>query len=461
MKFPVQLAFVAVFVGLCGQAAADVSESSIEELASEAKAAQQSGDYKLAAVKYRAILELRPNFTQARFNLGLMLHLGGEYEEAAANLKQVLREDPNSFASNFMVGVELLRMQQPREAIPFLERARSLKTGDEHAALSLAQAELLADRFDQAYALFAEITRTEPANSEAWYGLGLSSLGQMQLSVEELSRYARDSVYTKALLSGDSVSQTALVYENCSDQGASLPSIACAEHSGKYDEAMALCRQRLSSLPHDAGALYWKVRINRKLADSALTQVGKINPDSAQLHLLLGHILLDQEKLQQAGDEYQKAIQLDPSGIPAHFGLAMAEYQAHKFDDAMVELRQVLAVAPRDSKANYLLGSILTRRQQYREAQAYLIKAEGDASESDIVPIRSLLAKTYGENGDIAHAIRELGLCLPADTDGSYHYRLFLLYKGAGNTQAAQAALRQYSLLRKKSKSRDDELLQK
>ena len=552
MLSPVQLALIAASVSFYAQVI-DGLGPSFEELVAAAKTAQQSGEYKVAADKYSAILKLRPDYTEARFNRGLMLHLAGEYSEAAANLKKVLQKDPNSFPSNLMVGVELLRMQQPEAAIAFLERARKLRPQGEQVALNLAQAELLAGHFDPAYLQFADLVRKEPGNSEAWYGLGMSSLGEMRLSLEQLSLHAKSSVYTKILLAGsyaergywkqadeiyvgllalsepkcipsslgflrlregDAASAARLFrqdlkqgcsaaaallnrpvaaargsvpdpagmsslkatglepesgvmpqpvwqYENCKEHASLQPvqpthnqvnlwlhSIACADQEQSYERALNIVRSRLAVAPQDSAALYWKVRGTRKLAYSALAQVAKINPDSIQLHSLLGHILLDQEKLQAAENEYKKVLDRDPSAMEAHMGLAMAEYRSRDVGNAVPELQRVLSLAPRDSKANYLLGSILVYELQYNDAKAYLIHAEQSARPDEVVPIHARLAEAYAETGDLGRAIQQLQPCLSADPDGHYHYRISLLYKKSGNERAAKAALRRYSELR-------------
>jgi tetratricopeptide (TPR) repeat protein len=227
-----------------------------------------------------------------------------------------------------------------------------------------------------------------------------------------------------------------------------LHAVACADQEQSYAKAFSLLRTRLAITPQDPAALYWSVRVMRHSAFSALAQVTNIDPTSIQLHLLLAHILLDQEKLQPAEVEYRKVLDRDPLAIQAHLGLAMAEYRSRDFEAAIPELQKVLSLAPRDSEANYLLGSILILQQQYDRAKPLLIQAKKSASATNAVPIHARLAEAYAETGDLPGAIKELKSCLSADIDGRYHYRLSLLYRKLGDRAAADAALRKYSELR-------------
>ena len=542
MLVAVQLLLLAVSVGPYRQTVEASATATLSKLSNEAAAAQEKGDYRLAADKYRAILKLRPQLIEARFNLGLMLHLAGDYSDAAASLKEVLQRDPNSFPSNFMLGVELLRTQRPHEAIVFLTRAHKLQPENGRVALSLAQAELLVDDYHSAYLRFSELTDKKPMDSDAWYGLGLSSLAQMRSSLLQLSLYAKESVYTKLLLArsyaergyrkqaeeiysallprtepaciasslavlrqreGDiALSQTLLrqdrghicsatvqqdamdpntrgfpteasdipqpewAYQHCGaaspevpphDKTPSLHSIACAEQARNYRQALLLSQSRLAALPHEPASLYWQVRASRNLAFAALARVQDISPGSVQLHLLLGHILLDEEQWQSSEQEYQQAIRQDPASVQAHLGLAMVEYRARRFDDAIPELQRTIALAPLDGKANYLLGSILAAQAKYASAQTYLETAQQNASADDRIPARALLAKVYTELGRSHDAVRQLEACLAADTDGSYHYRISLLYRKLGRKQEAAEALRASAQIRSNNRAQGDE----
>ena len=82
----------------------------------------------------------------------------------------------------------------------------------------------------------------------------------------------------------------------------------------------------------------------------------------------------------------------------AHFYLAIALVEQHRFDSAVEEDRKALAVSPRDAAAHYNLGSALLSNGKYAEAvhelNVFLELARHDPSRFGEIPsAKQLLAK--------------------------------------------------------------------
>lgn len=132
-----------------------------------------------------------------------------------------------------------------------------------------------------------------------------------------------------------------------------------------------------------------------------------LDPDLAEAHVLLADVLQKQWRWAEAESEYRRALELNPHDASAHLGLAnwlmcqgrMEEalawarrareldphgiastrvgwilFNARRFDEAIRELRGVLAVHPEDATANFFLGFSLIANRQSAEAIPVLEK---------------------------------------------------------------------------------------
>jgi len=92
----------------------------------EAFAAQMSGDYERAAELYLASLALHPTAEAYTF-LGWTYHFQGKIEDAITECKRAIEIDPDFGNPYNDIGVYLIDLGRPDEAIPWLERAMTAK----------------------------------------------------------------------------------------------------------------------------------------------------------------------------------------------------------------------------------------------------------------------------------------------------------------------------------------------
>ncbi|MBZ5513330.1 MAG: tetratricopeptide repeat protein [Acidobacteriia bacterium] len=222
----------------------------------------------------------------------------------------------------------------------------------------------------------------------------------------------------------------------------------CAYYSGDYRATYLASGRWLKVHPRDPEALYWRARSSARLAVIALTRAGQADPNSVRVHLLLGDAFRAQQNYKEAEQEYRKALQLDPESFAARLGLATTFFQAFEFDDALPELRTALRLNSKDPEANYMMGEILVDRHQSEEAFHYLSRALNGQAAS-LARVHALLGKVYAAQGRTAEAVAELKESLQGDSDGSYHYQLYQLYRKLGDHKAAAAALEQSENIRR------------
>jgi tetratricopeptide (TPR) repeat protein len=103
------------------------------------------------------------------------------------------------------------------------------------------------------------------------------------------------------------------------------------------------------------------------------------NPDSWLAHNNLSHVLLTQNKLDEAQMHLRRSIELAQTAPAIHrYGLADAYYNLalvfraqQKYDDAVEQLRRVLDIRPNDREANFDLLDILESQGRLDEAVAH------------------------------------------------------------------------------------------
>ena len=185
--------------------------------------------------------------------------------------------------------------------------------------------------------------------------------------------------------------------------------------------------------------LYWESKADQKLATGALARAGEIDANSTRMHGLLGDVFREQRRWDDAEAEYRKAVALDPNGHNARLGLAITLFTELKTDDALSIDESLLAEDAANPGANLLAGEIFVQRNQFSEAEPYLLKCANLMPE--LVPrYHALLGRVYAETDRIHEAMAEYKLGLSTDENGSIHYQLARLYQKSGNKAAAQEA---------------------
>lgn len=84
---------------------------------------------------------------------------------------------------------------------------------------------------------------------------------------------------------------------------------------------------------------------------------------------------LRHEEVLDAIDLYEEAVELNPDGIDAHEGLALASYLAQEYTGAIEHFVRVTQLKPRDARAYVNLGAIYNVKGDYKQAVGYLRKA--------------------------------------------------------------------------------------
>jgi tetratricopeptide (TPR) repeat protein len=155
--------------------------------------------------------------------------------------------------------------------------------------------------------------------------------------------------------------------------------------TGRFDEAIAECREALKIKPDFAAA-------HNNLGD-ALTQskpgggtvpgqnaldeaIGhfraalQIKPDFMQARSNLGNVLLQNGQMDEAIAQFQKILEMDPHIAEAEFSLGKAFLQKREVNEAIAHYQKALEIDPDYAEAQYYLGNAFIAEGKYSEAIA-------------------------------------------------------------------------------------------
>ncbi len=167
----------------------------------------------------------------------------------------------------------------------------------------------------------------------------------------------------------------------------------------------------------------------------------ELSPNDAFAHLGLGLWLLCQGRTDEAISWAQRGQRLDPIAVPGA-EVAWILFQSRRYEEALQQLRTVLAVKPDDTDALSTLGFVLVAMGRDREAVAPLEKvvAESNGSPAAI----GVLIRAYAHVGRRTDALNLLADLQRRRATGYVPAAAFVnAYLGLGDKEAAFGALEQ------------------
>jgi tetratricopeptide (TPR) repeat protein len=276
--------------------------------------ALRSKDMPRALEHMRRAVELKPDFMEARLNLGAALLDAGKGDEAQGAFEAALAIDSTSAAAHFRLGSILLDHGRPREAAARFEQALVLDPKLASARNSLGVARLREGRADQAIPLFQDSLREGPGNADVEANLGTALL--------RVGREAEAETHLRAALAlkpDNSAAHTSL--------GALLA------RRGNLAEA----------LPHFSAAV-------------------EADPSQAEAQNNLGAAMLQLGKTDEALVHLRKAVERNPLHADAQANLAVALLLKGDRAGAVSHLEEALRIEPGHKNARAQLDALSGQR---------------------------------------------------------------------------------------------------
>lgn len=215
----------------------------------------------------------------------------------------------------------------------------------------------------------------------------------------------------------------------------------CHFVAGEYTEAAGSFEKAVQLRPNDAEILSWLGRsyLQDRHPEKVFELMSRATPttvNSAVAHMLLARAYDTQDKLNEARQEIQQALEIDPHCRGAHFALGFIAWTIRDLQTAEKEFRQELNLNSRLDLVFYYLAETLEVVGKLDEAEAVLSRMGGEAPNSYLYHFGVGKLNEHKRNFEkAAEGFRE---AIPLDPKNpEAHYHLALALRRLGETAQA------------------------
>ncbi len=176
------------------------------------------------------------------------------------------------------------------------------------------------------------------------------------------------------------------------------------------------------------------------------SDVIKKSPQIASAHNNLGNVFKETNQIDEAMEEYKKAVRIDPENAKAHFNLASLYQEQGNMNDAVLHYREAIRIKPDLEEAYNNLGNILVKEGRFEEALKEYKKAIKISP--DYFPANLNLGVIYYKTGQLPESIRyfEKALSLNPKSSDSWYFAGIAYEKEGLKDKAFRAFLMAYKL---------------
>lgn len=334
---------------------------------------QRQGQLKQAADEYRALLKVSPDYAEAHANLGVVLAQLGQYEDSVSAYESALRFAPHLTPILLNLGIAHYRADQFEKAADSFQRFLDVAPDHLQARqlLGLSLFELGRDR--EAIPTLEQTVNKAPDDAAILYALGLAYMRQRYAGVDEIiERLAKapNGMPAARLLRGQfylgrfEYERALSELEAAAKLNPDLPrlqySLGLAYYSThRNKEAVASFEAELRRRPRDFSTLYYLAHTHeaednldeaRRRLDAAL----QLEPQSPEGNVLLGKILVKQERFAEAVSPFERAVAADAQDPLKRWHLARVYRQLNRPKDAdreFAEMKRLNALKLKDDRA--------------------------------------------------------------------------------------------------------------
>jgi tetratricopeptide (TPR) repeat protein len=300
----------------------------------------------------------------------------------------------NNFAGRAAMGLD-----DQMTARLHLEKSVRLNPSDISGALLLADIYSRQRDYAEAVSAYRKATQLDPSRADAFYGLGTILLKQTQYkdAAEALEKaaalgYAGKEIHLDLGSAYEAIpdfAKAATSYEKYISLGpadawaADLRLGICRTKLGQYDAAIAALLEAEKAQPkdlkvRDALAQAYVKAGRLEDAEAAYTAMAEINPPEAKTYFRQTFQMYDGAgRFDRAVVPLKRIIELDPRNETNFYYLGMTYFKFQQYDQAVAAFQQSLAVKPDFPHAWYQIGSSYFNAKKFKEAaEAYKKYAE-------------------------------------------------------------------------------------
>jgi len=285
-----------------------------EQHVERAHEAYEQGRWDVAESELRHALSLNPYQAEWHFNLGLTLDAAGRHAEAARAFVDAHELRPEDGQTALLAGVNLVRSDRAKEALPWLELAAEREPDSTAPYVHRIDAYSDLGDHEQAELMFYLGQQINPEDGELYAAMGENLLRREEYEravwcLREAIRLAPDLPRIQARLA-EAYAKT-----------------------GRQERARQLYMRELRQDPGDIDTL-----------------------------LDLGELLVDMSRFEEAGEKFRRVLELEPDNQDAHAALGDLAIRRGQIDEAIVQYDVVLRLDKGFPEARRRLADLLLQR---------------------------------------------------------------------------------------------------
>jgi tetratricopeptide (TPR) repeat protein len=212
----------------------------------------------------------------------------------------------------------------------------------------------------------------------------------------------------------------------------------CLEGRGDFHGAIKALGTAEPRSAGDPETAYWIFRLSMRLAQRVFAELANRSPNTYLLSEVRAELLELQGRDEDAEKEFRAAIRSSGNDPIPSIEFGRFKCKRNELDDAIASLKEALARAPYNARANDLIGEALFMKGDHASAIPHLQSAIAIHPANEDCRIR--LAQSFAKLGRIKEAIAVLEAA-PTDTEGRVHYVLAGYYRQEGKSEEMQRAL--------------------
>lgn len=387
----------------------------------------------------------------------------GDIGRALEAVETALLYWPNEAGWQHLASRLALQSNEPEAAKTHLEKTFELMPANLEVALELGSVYQTLQDTPRAVGVLAKAVQIAPNHAPAWldYGRALFTNKQYAEALKAATQAAQqhtDEAYQAMVLSGEILlavgeERKAMDYARDAERIAPMepePRLLNCKilvARGKDKEALASLNKALDDLPGvlaletERARLVYKlqgaeaaVQVLQPLAEghpendqvistyaAALAECGRaieaekaallalrLNPQKAEIHLLLGRLFADSGQLDKSVHHLIESARISPNQSDAYIDLGRVYTTRRDFPEALEAYQQAMRTAPEDFRPFYQAGLILRDGKDYQAAETMLRRAANLAPND--VNIRRQLGAIVALN--LVHNCQEANSCL-------------------------------------------------
>ena len=344
---------------LSGLMAAQANPASFDDVASAAAAARDGNNPSAAIELYRQALQLKPDWPEGWWSLGLLQYGTGEFSSGRDSLTHFIALTPDSAPALALRGLCEFETGEFPQSLQDIQHGLALGAANKprnEEILRYHEAQLLtlSGDFEDALREYAFFSHQQVTDPEMAIAVGLAGL-RTQLLPRDVDADQRDLFLAAGaaalhFMAGDETASQREFH----DLFTRFPTAANAHYFYGYllfakdpDRAAPEFRRELEIAPSNAAAnvmLAWYLVLQNDSAQALPYAEKGVEeaPTSPSAQLALGRALLETGDVNAATEHLQAALKLDPHNLEVHLALVKAYSKLGRKDDARLERQQCL-----------------------------------------------------------------------------------------------------------------------